>query len=360
MRWMRTTWLMVGLVLVGAVACRSGGDGDDGDRSDQGTEEASDAAGEAAGTAATAAPGDAADAAAPVEVAPAVEPVGTVTHGSLTFAGAERTYRLYVPRDLPDGPVPLFVGLHGGLGWGDQFATTDHVEGLAESNGFVVVHPDGVPVAGRVAGGVGTERSAVWNGGVCCGIAAREGTDDVGFVAALIDRIASEHEIDPDRVFAFGHSNGGIMSYRLACELADRIAGIGVVAGTLGVDDCDPAEPVSVIHVHGTDDRSLPLAGGVGADSLAGVAFPPPQEGFATLAAADGCAEPTDTTEGDITTALGEGCDAGTATAFVTIAGGPHAWPGGTPAVRPRSGPGYADYDATSEIVGFLLAHPRR
>jgi polyhydroxybutyrate depolymerase len=199
----------------------------------------------------------------------------------------------------------------------------------------------------------------VWNGGICCGIAARTHVDDVGFIAALIDQIEADHAIDPHRVFAFGHSNGGIMSYRLACELGDRIVGIGVVAGTLGIDGCDPAEPVSVIHVHGTADQSLPLAGGVGADSLAGVAFPPPRDGFDTLAAAGGCPDATETTEGDVTTSLRAPCDAGTAAAFVTIEGGPHAWPGGTPAVPPRSGPGYPDYDASAELVTFLLAHPR-
>ena len=328
---------MVALALLGGLSCSAGDDGGAG----QGADEA-----EAAGTT---------DPAATVEVAPAVEPVGSVRQGTLPFGGQQRAYRLYVPSDLPEGPVPLFVGLHGGLGWGDQFATTNHIEGLAESNGFLVVHPDGVPAAE----GVGVEQSAVWNGGVCCGIAARSDADDVGFVAALLDQVAADHAIDPDRVFAFGHSNGGIMSYRLACELADRIAGIGVVAGTLGVYDCDPAAPVSVLHVHGTDDRSLPLAGGVGPDSIAGVDFPPPRDGFDALAAADGCPPPTETTDGDITTALSGSCEAGTAAAFVTIDGGPHAWPGGTPAVRPRSGPGYPGYDATAEIVRFLLAHPR-
>lgn len=335
---MRTLTVAAVLVLA-AVAVACGGDDDAGEAS------AADDPGEVAG--------------ASVEVAPAVEPVGTVTHGSLTFGGAERTYRLYVPSELPDGPVPLFVGLHGGLGWGDQFATTNHIEGLAESNGFVVVHPDGL----HVEAGVGTERSGVWNGGVCCGIASRSDADDVGFVAAAIDDVEAahdiDHEIDPERIYVFGHSNGGIMSYRLACELSDRIAGIGVVAGTLGVEGCDPDQPVSVIHIHGTADRNLPLEGGVGADSLAGVDFPPAHEGFATLSAADGCSAPTETTDGDVSTALSEGCDGGTAAAFVTIEGGPHAWPGGTPAVQPRSGPGYAGYDATAEIVGFLLAHPR-
>ncbi|MCB1260358.1 MAG: hypothetical protein KDB33_08225, partial [Acidimicrobiales bacterium] len=68
-------------------------------------------------------------------------PTGTVTHASLTMPdGDERTYRLYLPSTFdPEVPTPLLVALHGGLGWGDQFAETNHVEGLAEANGFVVV-----------------------------------------------------------------------------------------------------------------------------------------------------------------------------------------------------------------------------
>ena len=276
-------------------------------------------------------------------LAPATEPVGAVTHGTLTVDGRERTYRLYVPADLPEEPVPLFVALHGGTGWGDQFATTDHVEALAESNGFVVVHPDGVKVGGGPGG--------VWNGGMCCGIAAREEVDDVAFVAALIDRIEAEQRIDPHRVVAFGHSNGGIMSYRLACELADRVVGIGVVAGTLGVETCEPSQPVSVIHVHGTADENLPIDGGAGPLSIAGADFPPPLDGFARLATLDGCPAPEETTDGDVTTSRRAPCDADSDATFVTIATAPHAWPGGTPRL--------ADYDATTEIVTFLLSHPR-
>ena len=287
----------------------------------------------------------------PVTLAPAVEPVGTVTHASLVVDGRERDYRLYVPRRVPDGPVPLFIGLHGGTGWADQFAANDHIEGLAESNGFLVVHPDGVKVA--IGGG------GVWNGGVCCGVAAREGVDDVGFVEAVIDHVAADHEVDPRRVFAFGHSNGGIMSYRLACELADRVVGIGAVAGTLGVDRCEPDWPVSVIHVHGTADESVPLAGGQGPRSVAGVDFPPPRDGFATLADADGCPAADEVTEGDVTTATRAPCRDGTAAAFVTIAGAGHAWPGGTGPVSPVVGPVHEGYDATAELVSFLLAHPR-
>lgn len=285
------------------------------------------------------------------ELVPATEATGTVTHGTLTFAGLQRTYRLYVPSALPSGPVPLFIGLHGGTGWGDQFARTNHIEGLAESNGFIVVHPDGVKVAGGQGG--------VWNGGVCCGVAARDNIDDVGFINALIDQLATQYSIDPHRIFAFGHSNGAIMSYRLACELADRIVGIGLYAGTLGVQTCNPAQPVSILHVHGTADTNIPIAGGLGSDGISGVTFPPPHNGFDTVAKLDGCPAPTNTTVGDITTELSDPCNGSSAAAFVTIATATHSWPAGTPIVTPASGPGYADYDATAAIVTFLLSHPR-
>jgi polyhydroxybutyrate depolymerase len=280
-----------------------------------------------------------------------VEAAGAVTHETLAVGGRQRTYRFYVPARLPDGPVPLLVGLHGGTGWGDQFAAATGVEGWAEANGFIVVHPDGVPV-GRTRGGV-------WNGGVCCGVAAREGVDDVAFIAALLDRLAQEHDIDESRIFAFGHSNGGIMSYRLACELGDRIAAVGVVAGTLGVDACDPAQPVSVLHIHGTADENLPITGGIGARSVAGVDFPSPVDGFGRVAGAVGCPDPETATDGDVTTAIRAPCEGGATATFVTIAGAQHPWPGTTARTAPGAGQPYAGYDATAEIVAFLLAHPR-
>lgn len=292
---------------------------------------------------------------APVfELAPAVTPTGTVTLGALDVDGRQRTYRLYVPNGLAAGPAPLFIGLHGGGGWGDQFATTDHIEGLAESNEFIVVHPDGIKIADG--------RGGVWNGGVCCAIAVRESVDDVGFINALIDLLEAGHDIDPSRVFAYGHSNGAIMSYRLGCELSERITGIGMVAGTLGVEPCAPAMPVSAIHIHGVDDLNVPINGGVGPSGVSGVDFPSPIIGFDTFAAAVGCPDATaaaSETIGDVTTALRAPCLNEIAAKFVTIETANHAWPGGTPIVTPKVGSGYAGYDATAEIVEFLLSHPR-
>jgi polyhydroxybutyrate depolymerase len=150
------------------------------------------------------------------------------------------------------------------------------------------------------------------------------------------------------------------MAYRLGCELADKITGVGVYAATLGVGECQPSAPVSLIHVHGTADQNLPIAGGRGEKSLAGVDFSPPVNGIETFATADGCGDPTYTTDGDITTTTWPDCSDGSAVTLVKIEGASHAWPGGTgPAVESVVGPAYPGYDASAEIWAFLDAHPR-
>lgn len=281
----------------------------------------------------------------------AVDPTGEVQDRTIVVAGTERRYRLYVPSTLPDGPVPLFLALHGGMGWGEQFARNDGVEGLAEANGFLVAHPTGTPV--------GAGPGAVWNGGSCCGPAARNDVDDVTFLTAVIADVAGSHAVDPTRTYAFGHSNGGIMAYRLACEAGDLVVGIGAVGASLGIDDCAPAAPVSLIAVHGTADTHHPIEGGVGPDSLAQVDFRSAADSVAALVAADGCGDgPSRHRDGDLDVEDWASCADGSAVRFVTITGASHAWPGGDG--RSFSGEPYAGYDATEEIVAFLLAHPRR
>jgi polyhydroxybutyrate depolymerase len=265
--------------------------------------------------------------------------------------GIERTYRLYVPSKLPDAPVALFIALHGGTGWGDQFAQTDHIESLAESNGFVVVHPDGVKVQGGPGG--------AWNAGACCGAPARDGVDDVAFVAALVDAMEARFTIDPTRVFAIGHSNGAMMSFRLACDLSDRITGIGMWAGSLETDSCTPTHPVSIIQGHGDADMNIPLAGGDGSEGIADVDFTPPHDGFVRIADAAGCPAGSTSTTGDITTEERSPCAEGAAAEFVTIHTATHTWPESAALRTPASGPAYQGWDATAQIVAFLLAHPR-
>ena len=296
---------------------------------------------------------------------PAVTHTVQSTVGQLiTTDGRTRTFRLYVPASLdPSTPAPLLVALHGGLGTSAQFEANSGFDGLAESNRFVVVYPDGI---GARPDGPGPQ---TWNGGYCCGPAARVGVDDVDFVRQLIDRLDAELSIDPARTFVAGHSNGAIMAYRLACELSDRIAAIGVQAGSLGADGCAPSRPVSVIHLHGTADTNHPIDGGpgTGVASASGVVFRPARDAVEALAAANVCvAEPAtanDPTNPDLTVTTWAPCNGDTAVRYVVVDGASHAWMGRAPTSALASsyvGEPYMDLDASKAIWSFLAAHPRR
>jgi polyhydroxybutyrate depolymerase len=301
-----------------------------------------------------------------VELAAATDPVGTVRTGAIaTSDGRNRSYRVYVPSTLPaDRSVPLLVGLHGGTGWGEQFEDNSQFDSLAEANNIIVVYPDGIG-AGLNPDKVGGSALRTWNGGLCCGAAVREQVDDVGFISALLDRVIDDFDIDPNQVFVTGHSNGAIMALRLACELAPRIAAVGVVAGVLGVPACNPNVPVSVMQVHGAADANIPLDGGVGPDSVAGVAFPPPRVAAETFARLNTCPTPPITStapdNAEVTTTLWTSCAGGAEVQFITIDGAHHAWPGSAPKrLWSPGGDPYENFDASAEVLTFLLAHPRQ
>ncbi|CAN0175066.1 unnamed protein product, partial [Phaeothamnion confervicola] len=231
------------------------------------------------------------------------------------------------------------------------------VGGLAQANGFIVVYPDGV------GNGPNADQQRTWNGGACCGIAARTNVDDVAFIDQLITQLEADFPIDADRVFAAGHSNGGILAYRLACELPDRIASIGVQSSALEIDACTPDQPVSAIHIHGAADQNLPIDGGVGPNALSGVDFNKPLEGATALAAADGCdAAPTTTTDAtnaDLMIHLWSPCAAGTEVVFVEVAGAGHAWMGHETGGSGRVGPVYMGLDSSLLIWNFVVQHGR-
>ncbi len=296
-------------------------------------------------------------------VRPAVEPKGTTTEYTIhTPDGRDRTYHLYVPASLPtDRPVPLLLAFHGGTGWATQYETQSGFDGVAEANGFLVAYPDGIKIPL-------TPKSQVWNAGACCGAAAqdRDNVDDVAFSAAVIDQIEGTHDIDKTRVYAAGHSNGAMMSIRLACELSDKIVAIGVQSGTLEIDQCHPSQKVSVLEIHGTADRNVPIAGGQGDVSISRVDYRPPVETMQTFAAVNGCpATPTESVDpanADIVTASWAPCQAGTAVQWVKVTGANHAWmghPASSVAAEKTVSTPYLGIDSTLTIWTFLAAHPR-
>lgn len=266
---------------------------------------------------------------------------GTYDGSLVTSDGRTRTYHVYVPSDLDPAGAPLVVALHGGTGWWLQFERSSGFDDVAELYGFVVVYPDGI------GGGADETENRTWNAGICCGQAALKGVDDVAFVDRLIDVMEEDFAIDPSSVFAAGHSNGGFMAYRLACELSDRIAAVGLQAGGLLVDDCNPEQPVSLLHVHGSADTNVPIAGGRGS-GIAQVSFPPLAQSLDGVTAAMGCAEPPDeSTDGILTTTSWDDCDGDVSVELQLVDGATHKWITGSA------------YDTADAIAQFLLTHAR-
>ncbi len=171
--------------------------------------------------------------------------------GSLVHDGRIRTYTLYVPRALPAAPVPLVVMLHGGggTGAGAMAATEGRWNELAEQYGFVVVYPDGI--------------NHHWHD--CRADESTSTADDVGFVRALVGAVAGQERIDLARVYAAGHSNGGMLSLRLGIEASDVFAAVASHAGLLAAtSECAaPAQPVPLLLVAGTADPIMPFGGGL-------------------------------------------------------------------------------------------------
>jgi polyhydroxybutyrate depolymerase len=278
----------------------------------------------------------------PTPTLPEGEPIGPLTlEAELTVDGRDRSYRLYVPSTVIAGfPAPLVIGMHGGFGTGEQFARTSEFDAQAEAGRFIVVYPNG------------TGTVPTWNGGACCGFAVRENVDDVAFIDALIDEIARKYPVDQERIFAVGHSNGAIMALRLACELSDRIAAVGSVAGSLEIEACNPPQPVSVLMIHGDADLNHPLEGGEGPQSIAGVPFNSVADTMETMRVAAGCSSGTQVTRDiDITVTIWA-CPDGVAVEQQIIAGGTHAWPGSDQVLL--SGPASQAMDATEVLWNWL------
>jgi polyhydroxybutyrate depolymerase len=300
-------------------------------------------------------------ASSPTAGAPVTHSTAAVSDETLvTPDGRTRSYRVVVPASVrADRAAPLVLALHGGIGSGPQFESTSGFDDLAAAHGFVVVYPDGIEIGGRgiLASG------HVWNGGRCCSTAARENVDDVGFLRAVIDRVEADRAIDVRRVYAVGHSNGAIMSYRLACELSDRIAAIGIQAGAIEIDRCAPAHPVSVLAIHGTADTNIPIDGGKGT-GISGATFSSPTDAAATFARLDGCGASetrTDPDNNDVHVETWSGCGHGTEVEFVRVTGATHAWMGhrSARAATGLTGAPYLGFDSSAAIWDFLAAHPR-
>ncbi|MDQ2770893.1 MAG: prolyl oligopeptidase family serine peptidase [Bacteroidota bacterium] len=244
--------------------------------------------------------------------------ISTIQAGGLT-----REYRLYVPAiyTRTTGAVPLLLNLHGyGI---DNFQQENYGDfrTLADTANFLVVHPNGT---------IDATGNRFWNTFGARG----SGVDDVAFLSALIDTLASRYRVDLNRVYSTGMSNGGFMSYELACQLSNRVAAIVSVAGSMTASrlvGCTSGRPVPVMEIHGNADGTVPYPGGT---ALQFVAIPTLLNSWVQR---NGCnPTPVVTAVPDLNTT--DGCTAersvwsggrnGSVVEHYRIIGGGHTWPG--------------------------------
>lgn len=208
-------------------------------------------------------------------------PLGSGDYSRTVSVGnVERSYLVHVPAKYDSQmPSPVILAFHGGGVNASSMIVFSGLNQKSDEEGFIVVYPNGT---GR------WEKVLTFNGGNCCGYAMANEIDDVEFTRKVLDDLATSANIDPKRVFATGMSNGGIMAYRLASELSDRIAAIAPVGGPMGTETCTPKRPVSVIHFHGTNDEFAPFQGGKG-KGVSGTDFYSVEHSIQAWIKADGC-----------------------------------------------------------------------
>ncbi len=275
----------------------------------------------------------------------------------LEHGGRDRKVLVHVPASaVGRGPVPLVLAFHGGLGTPDSIRRQSRLDTLADREGFVIGYPQGI---GRFR-----DRMLTWNAGGCCGYAMRMGIDDVGFTLTILDEIGKGFDVDRSRTYALGFSNGGMLSYRLACEVPERFAAIAAVSATLTVDGPVPALPTPVMHVHGLADHNVQFEGGVGENTFSRTDYLPVREAVRFWIRANHCApEPAQREDlGDCRIERYEPAAgaAGAPVVLITIPEGGHTWPGGVDiSEHLNTGKLVQSVDASARIWAFLSQFKR-
>ena len=258
---------------------------------------------------------------------------------------ALRPYSEFVPSSYSSkSPVPLVVLLHGYGSSGKQQETYMNFSAVAEQRGFILAYPDGT---------VDATGKQFWNATeVCCNFFID--VDDDAYLISILNDMESKYSIDRKRIYFVGHSNGGFMSYRMACKHSDRIAAIASLAGAtfLNSSDCAAKEPVSVLQVHGTSDTTILYNGG----AILGKQYPSATASVTQWATVNRCSN-NSTPRADkldlVTTITGSetsisswnNCRNGTEVELWTVDQGGH-----TPAISTTF---------ASKVYDFLASHPK-
>ena len=270
------------------------------------------------------------------------------SNGAIVSSGEKREYFVHVPRSYDASkPVPLVISLHGAGGWPVIQMELSGWNRVADREGFIVVYPAGVEGFGP----------RIWHTG-----SGNSATRDVRFISDLIDKLERDYNIDRERIYVNGLSNGGGMSFVLSCTMSDRIAAVGLVSSAqmLSWSWCTDHRPVAMIAFHGTADPMAPYNGG---DSwLAPVPFLSIPKFVANWARRNGCAPEAVESKpaADVTRREYAQCTDDASVVFYTLHGGGHVWPGGAALPVWFVGRDHRTIDASQEMWTFFRAHKRR
>lgn len=262
---------------------------------------------------------------------------------SFTFQNMVRDYIVHLPSGYdPAVKYPLVLNLHGYGSYALQQRAYSRMDDVADTAKFIVVYPNGVSNAWNVGWW------GAYNGGI----------DDVGFLSALIDTVSKKYTVDAQRVYSCGMSNGGFMSYRLACELNKKIAAIASVTGSMSDSTlfyCTSPRPVPVLEIHGTADNTVPFNGSQGMIAIDEVIDYWKRKNETTTSVITPL---PDIYTADNSTATryhyGNGYE-GAEVVLLKIQNGGHSWPGAVPVSS--LGNTNQDINASGEIWSFFMRH---
>ena len=269
-----------------------------------------------------------------------------IEYHTFEYDGYIRKYWVFLPQDYNNASnYPVVFNLHGYGHWALGQMNYSGMNSVADTAGFIVVYPQAV--------------DSIWNSGIDDNPAfPAPDVDDVGFINALIDTLNIQYSIDLSRIYSCGSSNGGFMSYKLACQLGYRFAAIASVVGTISestAGNCDSQIAIPVLYIHGTADPIVPYEGTTGWYSA--------EQTLQFWVNLNGCSNPDTTEMPDLNTndnctverITYEECEENSKIIFFKIINGGHTWPGATVNLNPAIfGNTNHDINANLEIWNFF------
>jgi len=271
----------------------------------------------------------------------------TASSHSFEYDGLNREYRLYVPQNYTgQSEVPLLLNLHGYTSDMQAQEVYGDFRSIADTANFIIIHPNGT---------LDNSGNRFWNAFQVPGV------DDVGFLSALIDTIAENYSINLNRVYSTGMSNGGFMSYELACALSDKVTAVASVTGAMPairLTTCNPTQKVPAMQIHGTNDAVVPFQGNAQYASIPNVVdFWVNQNQVSDIPVSFNL---PDINQNDNSTAewMRYYDDNGkTAVEFFRVLNGGHTWPGAI--ISLPNDVTNRDFHASTEIWRFFRQHIR-